>query len=561
MKSRRGISTVVGAVFAIIALGTTVGYITYSMTTLDNYNQSVLAKNQQNADIANEKFQVSSATFANNKLNVTILDTGSLPVNITKIWISNQTASSCTTYSCNINYITNKVVSPGLTVTNIGQSMSGSLNLNKPYNVKLVSSRGNMLQFNVNSVGSAPINIQLLALPATVSSGFKTELTMTVTNNSTGILTNIVPSLSAPTYTGSGTTTCTAGLANPANYNTLPSGGTAIFKWDVTVTGGVAGDTCQYTASLNNGFANNNAQATLTLTQVTFVQAAATTPLNIKLYALPNNLPAKFHTQLVMVVANNSTGTVGTTANPITPVLSAPSGTATCTAGSVSPTSYKNVAPGNTVTFTWDVTVDGLTTNSCTYTASLASPYNGYSTSPSTTITLTDVTFASTTLAQNTGILSLNYTTFRWYQSGSSWNNGWEFPTATGTAFKMNVTNNNYTGTFWISKYTQLFVTRASGGNNFQFFIVNTTSLNPLTNQKYDGCNGVHDYCKSIAPGSTGTIYFSAGTLQGTTAGSVQQGDQYAATILLYGKFTTGGQSGSGNQYGQTLPFIATLSP
>ena len=66
MKSRRGISSVVGAVFAIIALGTTVGYITYSMTTLDNYNQTVLAKNQQLTDIANEKFQLSSATFVNN---------------------------------------------------------------------------------------------------------------------------------------------------------------------------------------------------------------------------------------------------------------------------------------------------------------------------------------------------------------------------------------------------------------------------------------------------------------------------------------------------------------
>ncbi|HET6457841.1 MAG TPA: LamG domain-containing protein, partial [Nitrosopumilaceae archaeon] len=215
MKSRRGISSVVGAVFAIIALGTTVGYITYSMTTLDNYNQSVLAKNQQLTDIASEKFQLSSATFVNNKLNITILDTGNLPINITKIWISNQT-TPCTTWSCNINYISNKVASPGLTQTNIGQSMSGSLNINKPYNVKLVTSRGNTIQFNVNSASSAPVNIQLLALPATVSNGFKTELTMTVTNNSTGTLTNIVPSLSATTYTGSGTTLCQAGSVSPA---------------------------------------------------------------------------------------------------------------------------------------------------------------------------------------------------------------------------------------------------------------------------------------------------------------------------------------------------------
>jgi len=104
MKSRRGISSVVGAVFAIIALSTVIGYITYSMNVLDNYNQSILIKTQQIADIANEKFQVSSVTLDGKKLNITVTNTGSLPVSFTKIWIINKTLSTCTTYSCNINY-------------------------------------------------------------------------------------------------------------------------------------------------------------------------------------------------------------------------------------------------------------------------------------------------------------------------------------------------------------------------------------------------------------------------------------------------------------------------
>ncbi|MBI3640200.1 MAG: hypothetical protein HY223_07795 [Thaumarchaeota archaeon] len=551
MKSRRGISSVVGAVFAIIALGTTVGYITYSMTTLDNYNQSVLAKNQQNADIANEKFQLSSATFVNNKLNVTILDTGSLPVNITKIWISNQT-TSCATWSCNINYIpSNKVVSPGLTLTNIGQSMSGSLNTNKPYNVKLVTSRGNMIQFNVNSVSTVPINIQLLALPNTVSNGFKTELTMTVTNNSTGIVTNIVPSLSAPTYTGSGTTTCQAGSASPTSYNTLAPGTTAIFKWDVTVTGGVEGDTCKYTASLQNGYSNNNAQAIITLTQVTFVQSLTVTPLNIKLYALPNSALIGIKTQLIMAVNNNSTGTLTT----ITPVLANPSGTLTCTAGSVIPASYKNLAPGNTAIFAWNVTLSGANGQTCAYSASLASPYNGYS--ASATITGSAVTFAETTLAQNTGILSLNYTTFRWTQ-GNTWNTGWSFPHASSTVIKVNMTNNNSTSDFYISANTQVYFSRTGGGNSGQFFLVNTTSsLSPLGLQAYT-CPSPNDYCIKIPAGKSVPLYFGATTKQGNNLNNLGFTDNFFTIMLIYGKFSTS-QAAAGNSYAQSLPYIALV--
>src|SRR5437867_8198101 len=114
MKSRRGISSVVGAVFAIIALSTVIGYITYSMNVLDNYNQSVLIKTQQMIDNANEKFQVTSVSYVNNKFSIIVNNTGSLPINFTKIWITNKTATCITSYtnSCAISYAPNKVVVP-----------------------------------------------------------------------------------------------------------------------------------------------------------------------------------------------------------------------------------------------------------------------------------------------------------------------------------------------------------------------------------------------------------------------------------------------------------------
>ena len=108
MRSRRAISSVVGMVFAIIALTTTITYISYSMGILNNYNQSVLVKNQQLSDVGKETFQISSVTVPNGKLNITIADTGNLQINFTKIWIQNTTATDWT-YS----YVpTNNFVSP-----------------------------------------------------------------------------------------------------------------------------------------------------------------------------------------------------------------------------------------------------------------------------------------------------------------------------------------------------------------------------------------------------------------------------------------------------------------
>ncbi|TLY06835.1 MAG: hypothetical protein E6K83_07645, partial [Thaumarchaeota archaeon] len=191
MKSRRGLSSVVGAVFAIIALSTVIGYITYSMDVLNNYNQSVLIRTQQMIDIANEKSQVTSVSYVNNKFSIIVNNTGSLPINFTKIWITNKTAA-CTTYSCNINYVPNIVVVPVKGIT-LGQSMPGTIDKTKPYHIKLVTSRGNTNEFDVNSVGSAPVNIQFYALPSNVTNGYTTGLVMIVKNNGSGTLTNIVP--------------------------------------------------------------------------------------------------------------------------------------------------------------------------------------------------------------------------------------------------------------------------------------------------------------------------------------------------------------------------------
>lgn len=445
MRSRRAVASVVGMVFAIIALTTTITYISYSMGILNNYNQSVLVKNQQLTDVDKEKFQISSVTVPNGKLNITVADTGSLPIQFTKVWIQNTSATD-QVYS----YVpTHNFVSPGGILTNIGQSMT-LINAADSYNVKVVTSRGNTQQFTINSPNTSPLNLQLLAMPPTIPTGFKTQLMMIVTNNSTGTLINVSPQ--TPTLVSHNATSCNLGVVSPTKINTLPQGETTVFSWPVTVIGN--GNTyCTFQAQLQNGFPGQSVQATVIVSTV--------------------------------------------------------------------PVSSKSI---------------------------------------------------NSALSTIAGVLTINYTTFGWAQQSvcTCWNNGFSFSGLNPTIFEVNVTNNNSTGDFYVSKYSTLgfhLVTSGSGGkNDVPFFIVDSAGIPSSFTTKEYGCSGsLNDYCIRIPANRTFTLYFAgSGAESGDNdinklcTGSCT-GLQYSSMLLLYGKFATS-QSQAATTYGQDIPFLAVVT-
>ncbi len=250
MKNRRGLSTVVGMVFSIIALTTTVAYVSYSMNTLGQFNMSVITKNQQTIDTGKEKFQISSVQVVNNKFNITLVNTGILPINITKIWVQNTTATDWTR-----SYVpVNNFVGPGATLKNIGQNIPLYYSSASPsYHFKLVTSRGNTQEFNLNSIGSQPLLVQFNAIPNQIPPSFTTTILMTVTNNMTGnnYFINVQPQMiGLPVYTGSGTTMVSLVSQQTTSYPVLGPGNTAIFKWVYKVSG-LNADTVKLTAALN----------------------------------------------------------------------------------------------------------------------------------------------------------------------------------------------------------------------------------------------------------------------------------------------------------------------
>lgn len=255
MKSRKGLSTVVGMVFALIALATSVGYITYSMNILDQYDKTVIAKNQQTIDNVKENFQLYTATIKNSKFNVTVTNTGSLPINITRMWVQNTSATDWTNY-----YQINKLVSPGATLINIGQSSPVYANPANAYNLKLITTRGNSMQFNMGSPGVKPLFMQLMFAPNSIkSNGANATLILVVINNATS--NNLIVNLQPKALSCKGGFTIDAVKKTgpiPAQYPVLSSGSTAIFKWTwyVNSAPALSSETC--TVGLVNGISGNN---------------------------------------------------------------------------------------------------------------------------------------------------------------------------------------------------------------------------------------------------------------------------------------------------------------
>ncbi|MGI0088033.1 MAG: hypothetical protein ACREBI_08765 [Nitrosotalea sp.] len=229
------------------------------MHLLDNYSQNFLTTNQEREDAQREQFKIAKVSLVDNKFNITLQNSGQIPINITRLWVQDTTANSISKYDLN------SADPPSQTITNVGMNLPLTTVPTDAYDLKLVTSRGNTQDVAVNSAGSAPISIQLLALPSTIPSGFTTELVMIVINNQSGTLTNLNPQITQTGHTASCTPSTTA---SPPSVSTLAPGNAAIFKWDLKMVGN-PNQFCTYVASLQNGFLGNTASATATLTAIT----------------------------------------------------------------------------------------------------------------------------------------------------------------------------------------------------------------------------------------------------------------------------------------------------
>ncbi len=230
------------------------------MHLLDSYSQNFLTVNQERADAQREQFKITKVALVDNKFNITLQNSGQIPINITRLWVQDTTANSISKYEVNM------ADPPSQTITNVGTNLPLTAVPTDAYDMKLVTSRGNSQEFFVSSASNAPILLQLFVLPSTLPSGFTTTVLLSVTNNMTSdaVLTNVTPSLNV--IQGGASSSCSS-QAQPASYQTLQNGGTTFFQWTCTVTGSV-GSTVSYNATILNAYPGNFVMSTVSIAAV-----------------------------------------------------------------------------------------------------------------------------------------------------------------------------------------------------------------------------------------------------------------------------------------------------
>ncbi len=251
---RRALSTVVGAVFFVIVMTSTITYVSYSMDLIDSLARSVEIKQTQDIDRNKEEAEITAVSIDNNKFNLTLKNTGNIPINVTRLWAENQTDSSWN----HTKYQINKAVFPGQTETNIGQNIALIALDSQSYSLKLSTERGNLFNVQALSPQGKAIKMNLFATPPSVLAGQNVTIWYGVTNNLTdgSILKLITPQIKdPPDATGSASAGLKVGPI-PATDESLTHGETAFFKWVYNI-GGDEGDVIIFNATINNAKQGN----------------------------------------------------------------------------------------------------------------------------------------------------------------------------------------------------------------------------------------------------------------------------------------------------------------
>lgn len=427
-RKRRGLSTVIGMIFLVVVLSSVIGYFTYGINLVERVNDEIIMKGIENIDKSKENFEIIKVGIDEGKFDITIRNTGQLPINFTRLWVNNVTDSSWPMQ----NFTLNKVSFPGQVLYDVGQNLNLYALESQSYSLRLVTERGNFFNIQLTTPQEESLEMNLFSTPKSVFSGQDVTIWYGVTNNVTdgSVLQLITPQIEdPPDVTGSATAIYKEGPI-PQSKENLSYGDTSFFKWVYTVSG-------------SNG----------------------------------------------AIISFNTT--------------------------------INNAKQGNFVLEPVEITI------------------------------LDD----DSLLVENAGVLQVDYESLEWAQGTDDWSSGWNLNTNDDTVWRINITNNHPTDTFYIGDDTALVLLPVAGSSKNPFYIGADAATNPPSISAYSDLN------QNIPPGQEVRIYFGATIPGGTTVSDTPaQTGINQSPILIFGKMCSGGSCpGSGTSYGQNIPFLGIM--
>ena len=122
----------------LIMMSTSITYTAVSMNQVAELAETVGEKQIQDFEQATEEFEIVKISIDNAQFNMTIKNTGDLPIHMTRLWVENTTAGSTWLPA---KYEMDLDIGSGQTVTSIGQNIGLTAIDTQSYMMDLISDR------------------------------------------------------------------------------------------------------------------------------------------------------------------------------------------------------------------------------------------------------------------------------------------------------------------------------------------------------------------------------------------------------------------------------------
>jgi len=225
------------------------------------------------------------------KLDGVIKNTGEIPVKITTLYIDEQGVNDVVQ-----KYTLDAEIAPGNTV-DLASLVDFTMDSAKGYNMKVVSSRGEVNSFYVNSLADENVYMTLTAHPTIVPSTFTSTLLYSIVNNMTNgnYLYNVTPSMNDTGIilqeTSTGLEVTKVSGPEPSSYDSLGPGEVAVFTYVYQLTGETSLDQAWFNATLANANKGNEVLTSVSVQSVPLADESGSSLSSLSLTDTDGDIP------------------------------------------------------------------------------------------------------------------------------------------------------------------------------------------------------------------------------------------------------------------------------
>jgi len=269
---RRGLSSVVGAVFMVLVMLGALNVVLMTLRQQDSVTQTLIEKSNSDLDRMNEEIAISDIRLTDdNKLNMTVTNSGGAAAQLASIYVVNETSAPKEQY----RYDLDNVIDGRESVSEIGSDLDLTVDTGNKYSVKVVTEAGNSAVTTVTPLDELPLKMAAFVIPPSTTSGQDMSVLFAVINNQTdtNLVTRVSPTIDVDLSCVESPTCVYTPVLEADEDVLIPSGSMYLFKWTYNVKG-PSGTIVTFDLSLEDAAPGNSVTVTGKIIPVSSAQVA-----------------------------------------------------------------------------------------------------------------------------------------------------------------------------------------------------------------------------------------------------------------------------------------------